>query len=88
MTVEEPRVTSDDRAWMLALDQYEDGLCRCGCGFPASVSLSPDNEGRFVMEPPFRCHARTAMVRAEDEFGDDVPQQRALLWESPTLRSG
>lgn len=72
----------------MALDRYEDGLCPCGCGYPAEVSQDPENEDRFRAGLPIRCHARTALVVAQKaQEGTEVPAPEALLWESPTLQS-
>lgn len=89
MTVEDPRVSADDRAWILSLEHREDRvLCPCGCGFPFAVSTAPENEGKFDVDLPIRCHARTAMLRAQEKYGEDVLHRDALLWEAPSLKSG
>jgi hypothetical protein len=75
----------------MALQQYEDELlCPCGCGLPAAVTLDPENEGKFDVEPPFRCQARTALLREQKRFGEDenVRERDALMWETPKLRNG
>lgn len=57
-----------------ALTVYEDGLCR-GCGHPLEESTDPgadpDNRGgthTYEVGPPTRCHACTALAKAEDTY--------------------
>ena len=70
----------------MALDLYEGGLCPCGCGYPSEVAHDPENEDRFRMDLPIRCHARAAMVLAQkNRHDEDDPTAAALLWESPRL---
>jgi hypothetical protein len=70
----------------LALNQYEDNLCPCGCGYPSVVSQAPENEDRFRMDLPIRCHARAALVVAQKQRKDeDDPTAEALMWEMPRL---
>ena len=68
------------------MHRYEDSLCACGCGFPSAVSQAPENEDRFRVELPIRCHARSALVLAQRsrEKEDDLAPE-ALLWETPQL---
>jgi hypothetical protein len=85
-TVTETEWDAEARSWALALDQREASLCPCGCGLPASVSQDPENEDRFEVDLPIRCHARTALIRAGDAIGDNTQAPEALLFEQPTLR--
>lgn len=64
----------------MALSSYESALCPCGCGFPAEVSQAPDNEFAFEGDGPYRCHARTALLREAERMGDEVQFPEALLW--------
>lgn len=53
--------SDDDRAWAMALVQYERSLC--SCGEPLTESLDPANEFAYVAEF-IRCHACAATERA------------------------
>lgn len=86
MTVDDPIWDEESRAWALALEHYELTLCSCGCGFPAVVSQAPENEDCFEVDLPIRCHARTALVRAMDQVGNDTQAPDALLYERPVLK--
>lgn len=61
-------------------------MCPCGCGLPASVSQDPENEDRFTVDLPVRCHAGTALARAQQQIPEDTPSPRALMWDPPRLR--
>jgi hypothetical protein len=53
--ITEPAWTGDDRALMLALQLYEDGLCS-GCGRPKERAWHPDMDGWY--EPTtYECNA-------------------------------
>lgn len=82
MTVSDPRWTPEDRAWALALESYEASLCP-KCGQPMSVCMAPENEGRFIAEPPIRCHSTTVLANFQKDYEDDP----ALLFEPARLRS-
>lgn len=53
---------------MLALAQYEASLCPM-CGGPISECTDQENEGRFKVDPPTRCHRKTAQIMAMDDLG-------------------
>jgi hypothetical protein len=57
-----PEVEWDDdtRALALGLAAFEDTLCPA-CGRPTSVCQNPDNDGRFAVRDPIRCHVTTAL---------------------------
>jgi len=62
----------------MALDYYEaTAVCQL-CGRPTSVCQAPENEDRFDVEAPTRCHATTALIRAQER--GEYEQERALLW--------
>jgi hypothetical protein len=65
---------------MVALGEYRNLLCPCGCGQLAEVSQAEENEDRFKVETP-RCHARTAILRAA-ERKKDQPHPDALLYRA------
>lgn len=72
--------SEQDRAWLLALAGYRASLCPCGCGLPAEQTLAHEDDGRrFVVSPPARCRARTALAQKQAEY-QDSPQPEALLW--------
>ena len=53
----------EDRAYALALTEYEDDACP-GCGGQLAVTTDPAAEARFLPGPPIRCHRCTAMSQA------------------------
>lgn len=80
VTVREPEWSDEDRAWMAALAGYRDRPCPCGCGHPAEETTAHESDGRiYVVPPPTRCRARTALVQAQAQY-EDTPQPEALLW--------
>lgn len=60
-----------DRMLALALHEYEDLLCPCGCGFLAEDTLG-DSEGLYEVDP-LVCHAR----EAQERYMRDVEQHDA-----------
>lgn len=73
--VESPLWTDDDRALMVALDIFEESLCR-GCGQPIAKAWHAEYDGWFEAEKVV-CHACTAQ-RGEEIF-------HSLLSLSPKL---
>lgn len=86
MTTTEVEWDEDTRAAALALKHYQATLCP-NCGQPMSVCQSADNEGMYDAGLPYRCHATTAVIDAQERMGDDVHAPAALMF-SPTLRNG
>lgn len=64
---------------MVALGLYRADLH--DCGHPLSESTTPDAEGRYVVEPPTRCHACTAIAAKQGDY-TEVKHARALLWRA------
>lgn len=65
---------------MLALQHYRaELLCPCGCGWPKSVSMDPMTEWNLGEPQAFRCHIRTALVKAQRD-GKDRPVPEGLMW--------
>lgn len=62
---------------MVALAEYRAGLH--SCGHPLIETTDPENEGRYVGEPPTRCHACTALDIKQQDY-TKTPQPHALLW--------
>lgn len=58
----EPLVNDDDRAQVLALDEFDAARCPCGCGQP--IEEASDPRRAFVVED-YTCHARKAIDRHE-----------------------
>ncbi len=54
------------RAWMLALDQYEKSLCP-GCKGDVHETFDPENDGAWIAEP-WRCHRCTAIDVGADAY--------------------
>lgn len=80
MVSSRPEVEWDEteRAWMLALDEYEAGLCPM-CGLPSELCQDPSAEGRAEAGLPIRCHVTTARIQRQDEYAD-VKQGGALIY--------
>lgn len=79
--VAEAEWTDAERAWMLAIAEYRRLLCPCGCGYLAEVSQAPGNEGRFFVDLPTRCLARTEIDRKAAAYAD-AAQSGALLFRA------
>lgn len=68
---------ADERAWALALIEYEASKCP-GCGGQWSETTSPDAEYGWHVPPPIRCHKCTALAAAQE--GDERHHPQALFW--------
>jgi len=66
---------------MRALAQWRDDLCPL-CGGPRSECQDPGAEFRYVGSAPTRCHRRTAILRAQDDWikQPGAGLERGLLW--------
>jgi hypothetical protein len=64
-TMAEAEWDDDTRALALGLADFEDSLCPA-CGRPSAVCQSPDNDGRFAVLDPIRCHVTTALSMKRD----------------------
>lgn len=71
----------DDREQdkMLALKLYEDTRLCPMCGGPIEECTNVENEMRYKVDPPTRCHKQTAILRAMDDDWDKRPHNRALM---------
>jgi hypothetical protein len=58
-TVESPWWTDDDTALVMALEDYERGLCP-GCRNPLAETTRLEHSDAYRPEPPVRCHYCTA----------------------------
>jgi len=75
--VQEPLWTEDDLQAALDLTGYEAGLCP-GCKHPLSETTALENEERYFVPHPIRCHRCTATEQAQELF-QDRPSASALL---------
>lgn len=75
----EPEWDEETRAVVLAYEMWERELCT-GCGHPYASTTDPENEGRYRVKAPIRCHACTAREIAAEAFAE-VPQSSALLFQ-------
>lgn len=77
----EPEWDEEQQSWMLALQYYRDGLCP-KCGSPIDECHAPENEGRYEVPPPERCHKTTALHHASEPYrtNKDIKAPDALLY--------
>lgn len=82
MTVREPSWTEQDRAEILALAHYRDGLCPCGCGHPAAETTSQEEGGPQFVADRVTCRARRALIEAQRAADENSPSPYAAarLW--------
>lgn len=80
----EPEWDDTERGWMQAMAFYRDHvLCPCGCGYPRDVAWDPATEFSREVPPPTRCHVRTGITLAQQDWArghPDDPTSGALLW--------
>jgi CDGSH-type Zn-finger protein len=80
-TVESPEWTPEDRALLLALQQYESTLCPGPCGQPRHSAWQTDG---WHKTRTFTCDACTAMARADSEDASKVaPVRYTITWLDP-----
>ena len=63
----EPEWDEEQQTWMLALQFYRDGLCP-KCGGPLDECRGVENEFRYTVDPPERCHKTTAIHVASEPY--------------------
>jgi hypothetical protein len=71
---------------MLALAEYRASRCPCGCGHNADDTTAREGLHEWKVRR-VRCHARAAMVRAQQGASDkpeDLPDAR--LWWTEKVR--
>ena len=66
---------------MLALAMHRAALCPL-CGRPIEVCTDPANEMRWRSPLPTRCHATTAVLRAQEGSKKKAKATGALLWHA------
>jgi hypothetical protein len=81
VTVREPRFTEQDRAELLALQLYRDGLCPA-CGRPLEVCTAPEETGAKFDVSWQVCNATRTLLEAQRGAYEDKqhPNAPAHLW--------
>ncbi|GAA1361350.1 hypothetical protein [Brevibacterium luteolum] len=64
---------------MLSLAEYRASLCPI-CGYSKDICHAAENENRFDVPPPARCHASTAIRRARENAEYEHPD--CLTWST------
>lgn len=83
VTSRESRWTEQDRAEVLALADYRDGLCPCGCGHQMAETLSHEEKGPQFIADRVVCRARLQLIEAQIAAEDPDkpnPYAAARLW--------
>jgi hypothetical protein len=77
----EPEWDDQERGWMLALADLEAGECH-GCGGDLEETTDPENDGRYAVGTPIRCHKCTALAIAKENHAKqgEVRHPEALMW--------
>jgi hypothetical protein len=89
VTTREPRFTEQDRAELLALALYRDGLCPL-CGQPLAVCTSPEDGGPSFVPSYRTCRASMERIDVQEAIAEKHKKTgdryaRARLW-STTIR--
>lgn len=66
---------------MLSLAEYKSSLCPI-CGYPKDVCQAAENSNKFVPNLPSRCHATTALRRAQKDPNNEYEHPDALIWST------
>jgi hypothetical protein len=74
----EPEWDDREQTVMLALAAYRASLCVCG--EPSEVCSAPENEGRYQVEGPIRCHKETALRSAGKKLDEKIHYPEALMF--------
>jgi hypothetical protein len=89
VTTREPRYSEQDRAELLALAMYRDGLCPL-CGQPVRVCTSHEENGPAFEASYTVCRATLARIERMNGLSDggkkSLPNGPAYLW-STTIRT-
>lgn len=87
MTTREPLYTEQDRAELLALALYRDGLCPL-CGRPRRVCTSHEESGPAFSATYTVCRATLARIEKVNAMTDGgkkpLPRAPAYLWSMTT----
>lgn len=84
MTIREPLYTEQDRAELLALGVYRDGLCPA-CGGPISECSAPEKTGPRYRAKYQLCQRRNALSIAQKVKDAEHPEA-FMWWTEPTGR--
>lgn len=87
ITTREPEWDEQERAWMLALADYESRICPL-CGRPLSVCTDPANEGKVKAALPRRCFFTTAVEQAREPYNHGKAKNANALLFGATLGQG
>ncbi len=74
----------EQQSWMLALTEYRDSLCPCGCGHQVRDTTADETSVEFRVLPPARCLARDALSMAQQAHNRERPE--ALIWRTVARR--
>jgi hypothetical protein len=88
VTRAEPRWTDQDRAEVLALTLYREGLCPL-CGRPVDVCTSHEETGPEFTATYTACRATLARIEKQRGMADQKkpdPYAAAYLWATTTTR--
>jgi hypothetical protein len=90
VTIREPRYTDLDRAELLALAMYRDGLCPL-CGRPQRVCTSDEEQsGTEFVASYVPCRAKLAIIQHQRDMTDDGrkprPNASSYLWSTAIRR--
>lgn len=84
MVSSRPEVEWDEteRAWMIALAEWESTEVCPMCGWPKDVCQARDTENNLTVPPPTRCHVVTAIRRAQEARPSSGTSKHddALIW--------
>lgn len=78
VTTREPEWDDEERAWPIALAEYESELCPA-CGRHMSICTDPESEGKWQVPPPTRCFPTTAVLRARKPYDERKDSMSAAL---------
>jgi hypothetical protein len=71
--------SDDDRAWVLALAEWEASRCP-GCNGHLPETTSAANEGRYAADVPVRCHRCSAIHGQQENYKDSPYRAAQVLW--------
>jgi hypothetical protein len=83
----EPEWDDREQTLVLAMQVYKDSLCPM-CGLPFEVCTATENEGKFKVEGPVRCHKSTALAIASSKLDPKIPHSESLLFGASLLPGG
>jgi hypothetical protein len=84
VTSRESEWNQEQRDLVLGLIEYEAQTCH-GCGGWLPETTSAENEGRYRVDPPGRCHRCKAIHSKQDEYEEQNPRS-LVLWNAELRR--